>query len=141
MPTPNVELAERVLARIEANPAQWNQGLWALRTACGTAYCFAGWAVKLALPQAEFLFGRATYSDTQAVHAYVPEEGEASIQALAAEALGLGSEAADVLFWGENTLDDLRGYVRSLKEEGWLAPTQRYLDADGDQEEDDDAAY
>lgn len=142
MPTPDVELAERVLEQIETHPEQWRQGLWALRTDCGTAYCFAGWAVKLGLPQAEFLFGTATYTDAQAVYVHVPGEGAGSIQAYAAEALGLGPDAADALFWGENTLDELRAYVRSLKENGWLAPTQRYLDAQSDdEEEDDNAAY
>lgn len=42
-PKPNAELAYRVLDQIDADPKSWNQGAWD----CGTAACFAGWAVRL----------------------------------------------------------------------------------------------
>lgn len=42
-PKPNAELAYRVLDQIDAHPETWNQGIWD----CGTAACFAGWAVRL----------------------------------------------------------------------------------------------
>lgn len=41
-PTPNAELAYRVLDHIDAHPKNWDQHHW-----CGTAKCFAGWAVEL----------------------------------------------------------------------------------------------
>jgi hypothetical protein len=41
--TPNAELAYRVLDHIDANPSKHDQRHW-----CGTAQCFAGWAVELA---------------------------------------------------------------------------------------------
>jgi len=37
----------RVLAHIESTPQLWNQSTWVSETSCGTAYCFAGWAVAL----------------------------------------------------------------------------------------------
>jgi hypothetical protein len=40
--TPNAELAYRILDHIDAVPEQWDQREW-----CGTAKCFAGWAVDL----------------------------------------------------------------------------------------------
>lgn len=43
--TPNAELAYRVLDHIDAHPEAWQQGLWV--TDCGTAYCFAGWALTM----------------------------------------------------------------------------------------------
>lgn len=43
MTAPNAELAYRVLDHIDAHPESWNQGTWD----CGTAACFAGWAVRL----------------------------------------------------------------------------------------------
>lgn len=46
-PTPNAELAYRVLDHIDANPEQWRQGEWIGEAECGTVGCFAGWAVLL----------------------------------------------------------------------------------------------
>lgn len=43
-PKPNAELAYRVLDHIDADPRSWRQDVWD----CGTAACFAGWAVRLA---------------------------------------------------------------------------------------------
>lgn len=43
MTTPNAELAYRVLDHIDANPSEWDQTNWQ----CGSAACFAGWAVRL----------------------------------------------------------------------------------------------
>jgi hypothetical protein len=40
---PNAALAYAVLDQIDAHPETWNQGTWD----CGTAACFAGWAVRL----------------------------------------------------------------------------------------------
>lgn len=44
---PDVERMRRTLAHIEANQGLWNQNKWAEDTACGTTYCYAGWAVVL----------------------------------------------------------------------------------------------
>lgn len=43
MTAPNAELAYAVLDQIDLHPETWNQGTWD----CGTAACFAGWAVRL----------------------------------------------------------------------------------------------
>lgn len=43
MSTPNAELAYKVLDYIDAHPAEWHQRSWV----CGSAACFAGWAVRL----------------------------------------------------------------------------------------------
>lgn len=42
MTSPNATLAYAVLDQIDARPDLWNQHEW-----CGTAMCFAGWAVEL----------------------------------------------------------------------------------------------
>lgn len=44
MSAPNAGLAYAVLDQIDRDPKSWNQGTWD----CGTAACFAGWAVRLA---------------------------------------------------------------------------------------------
>jgi hypothetical protein len=52
-PKPNAELAYRVLDQIDAHPEQWDQTRWwkaadmPSGVSCGTAGCFAGWAVSL----------------------------------------------------------------------------------------------
>ena len=43
MTAPNAALAYEVLDYIDAHPEEWNQRRWV----CGTAACFAGWAVRL----------------------------------------------------------------------------------------------
>lgn len=50
-PTPNAELAYKVLDHIDAHPESWDQNIWD----CGTAACFAGWAVRFS--------GGATHGD------------------------------------------------------------------------------
>jgi hypothetical protein len=53
-PTPNAELAYRVLDHIDAHPEQWNQGVYIGPADCGTAACFAGWAVLLSGAEPRF---------------------------------------------------------------------------------------
>lgn len=43
----NKQLADQVLAQIEAHPETWDQTDWRTQRDCGTAYCFAGWAVEM----------------------------------------------------------------------------------------------
>jgi hypothetical protein len=134
--TPEVELAERVLAQIEEHPEQWQQGEWAFRADCGTVYCFAGWAVRLAHPEAEFLFGVSSLRDGSATLAQLGGSPPRDIKDLATELLGLRWRGADVLFDGRNTLEELREYVRQLSAgASFLTPSDRFLD---DEEEEDD---
>jgi hypothetical protein len=46
-PTPNAELAYKVLDHIDADPASWDQYTWFSAQPCGTVACFAGWTVML----------------------------------------------------------------------------------------------
>lgn len=48
MSTFNYAAADTALKHIEANPDLWLQDGWVTQTDCGTAYCFAGWALTLA---------------------------------------------------------------------------------------------
>jgi len=45
----NYDLAVRTLARVEIAriDGRWKQQTWAQKTDCGTAFCFAGWALDL----------------------------------------------------------------------------------------------
>lgn len=107
--SPNTALLHQTLTHIETHPDQWHQLDWATRTECGTAYCFAGWAVQLARPDAEpdFDGGRST---SVVIVDGVPR----SIEVLASDLLGLDIDQSEDLFACENTLDDLRRIVREL---------------------------
>jgi hypothetical protein len=118
---PNVELLRQTLAHIEANPDEWDQRDWRRETSCGTAYCFAGWAVKLT--GGEFCRdsgGKVFGSLVKASGSDVP----LMIADYAAELLGLppevdeyGGPANALLFYSRNTLDDLRRIVAELCED------------------------
>jgi hypothetical protein len=87
----NADLARRTLAAIEADLPHWRQSSWISKTDCGTAYCFAGWAVKL--------------------HDGTDPDEKTPIQYKAEEALGLDPWLAKPLFDGSNTLGELREMV------------------------------
>lgn len=133
----NAELADEVLAIIAAMPQRWNQGLWAESKSCpaedkdileeawscGTAMCFAGWAVAIG----------------HDLEWYQPYEGEAceavpageaevftdnwgdryvngmSIFEAAAYLLGISDTDAEALFDGCNDLEDLQRLVANFK--------------------------
>ncbi|XVQ07305.1 hypothetical protein ACQP1W_32450 [Spirillospora sp. CA-255316] len=109
--TPNVDLLKRTLAHIEAHPEEWDQNEWCTELDCGTAYCFAGWAIKLD--------GRATFT---AVNDFVIDEDGTSQDTddYAAGLLGIKSleraerDCEEHLFAADNSLDDLRRIVGEL---------------------------
>ena len=80
-----------------AKKGLWEQRFFVCEKGCGTAYCFAGWALKLSgTPPYE------TYGDSHLNFG------------LAARWLGLTSFESVSLFLGYNTLDDLRRLVREF---------------------------
>lgn len=109
LPNPfNTALARRVLAAIEANPAQWNQRKWCAETGCGTAMCFAGWACHLEGWQLDPLTSYAVRHGPDGVLL----EAE-PIPAVALRLLGLEDHVvlADLLFGATNDLGRLRMLV------------------------------
>jgi hypothetical protein len=100
---PNHSLFVQVLAQIEREPQRWWQGGW--RSTCGTAHCFAGWAVELtgaawANPQRGDIMVRYVKTD---------RGGYREVGRVACDRLGLlPSEAGPQrLFLAHNTLADL----------------------------------
>ena len=86
---------------IERNPEMWDQGKCARRTECGTTFCFFGWVCVNASFEPVWMFGQASLVRD-------PATGYAEwVFDTARDLLGLTNEAADRLFAGENTLDDL----------------------------------
>lgn len=72
-----------VMATIEANPQHWHQRFYIKTDDCGTTYCMAGWAGKL-----------AGHTDAQ-LNNLVDGGG---IDKVAMDFLGLTEEQADYLF-------------------------------------------
>lgn len=119
---PNVNLLQGTLAYIEANPETWNQGEWV----CGTTMCFAGHAVALS--------GIHVDGNTYIPIRNLPDdlrshyEGMNSVHVarLAAKLLDISDGEtpdwdepamewdSDRLFYGDNTLEELREIVDEL---------------------------
>lgn len=104
MTTPNAELAYRVLDHIDARPETWEQATWD----CGTAACFAGWAVRLS--------GGTAYGSK--VVAGPPELIGEHVEYAAYRVLGIcefhGPDANDWLFDPDNTREDLGRLVEAI---------------------------
>tara|TARA_R110002126_G_scaffold155255_2_gene302292 strand:- start:3070 stop:3441 length:372 start_codon:yes stop_codon:yes gene_type:complete len=111
--TVNVELLQKTLDTIKANPQHWKQERWH----CGTSHCFAGFAelINRGLPidthedvlRDEFDFFSYYHSDwNTSMHA--------------TELLGLDDEDAAWLFAGYNSLEDLEEMVAELIKSGTL---------------------
>jgi hypothetical protein len=129
MATPNVALLKQTLERIKNNPETWDQANW-----CGTAQCFAGWAVTLAGMRANILRETVAVDDmpNELATAVGPDVEEISVREAAVIALGIADvelpdvddewpdvepeliSAASVLFYSGNTLEDLEQYVAEL---------------------------
>lgn len=101
----NADLARRTLAAIEADPTHWNQTTWITTTECGTAYCFAGWAVRL--------------------HHGTPPTHNTPIQATAEDALGIDGYLASPLFAPAATLAELRMMVADYAEAASMEQLER----------------
>lgn len=111
-PVLNVPLLTKVLDHITAHPAEWNQGVWAEETTCGTAACVAGWAVIMS--------GHPLVFEAN-VRMYDPDSLEISnsgpcarftanneyIADVARHELGLTKGQAECLFDSANKLDSL----------------------------------
>lgn len=81
---PNEHHIRQVIAAIENDPQHWDQGTYVDTNArCGTTYCMAGWAGKL-----------AGYPDAKLND--LADDGE--IDEIAMDFLGLTSDQADELF-------------------------------------------
>jgi hypothetical protein len=127
---PNVELLKRTLQHIEDHPESWDQTAWVtpedFRTddGCGTAYCFAGWAVELSgvTPTSGASLPLAALS-TDVQERLNPwmiwgdgAEKRTNIESAAAALLDIDRWNGDDphLFDGNNTLNDLRRFVAEL---------------------------
>jgi hypothetical protein len=94
----NIELLDKALARIDANPDTWRQASWH----CGTAACLAGHVALAAGYQ---------WASDDAIEVFVTSPDGAitdEVASVAEDLLGLDSKSAFELFWCANTREDLQ---------------------------------
>ena len=103
----NVELLQKTLDTIKANPQHWDQTKWH----CGTSHCFAGFAELIAknipIETDESILIRDE-------RFYYPEFNDWSTSEHATELLGISDDDAETLFASYRTLEDLEEMVASL---------------------------
>lgn len=124
----NSELAHKVLDQIALHPELHNQAVWAKKTSCGTAHCFAGWAVQIARVEpliVDEIFFR--FQNKSGNFISIGQEAE--------RLLGITSSEADVLFAGDNYFEDLREMVEILDSGETIY--HRYSNDDEDDDYDD----
>lgn len=104
-----------VLEHIETHTEEWDQSYWAKKTGCGTSFCFAGWTVVLAGlgDEIQWYEDGKWYEDGNLKRAETLKDGS-TISDTAAMILGLDFDAATRLFYGTNTLDQVRQKVNDL---------------------------
>lgn len=108
MTTPDIDLLDRVMDHIETHPEEYFQLDWV----CGTTACVGGRTCILSGDTPK-LIRRGTQIRADFVVTVAGDTRD--IGDRARELLGLTSEQADRLFWGDNTLDDVRSMVRQIK--------------------------
>jgi len=121
-PDLNVPALRKTLEWVEAEAARgeesaWRQESYATRTACGTAFCAAGY-VAAELVGARPHFDAVADPDGELVTdvCVLPDGEFASIDSVAREELGLTSRESMRLFDGTNSLEDVRRIVGRLLE-------------------------
>lgn len=107
----NVELGRQTLARIEANPGVWCQGLW--------QRCFGGIAAEIANPGVQRIESTcvACPGNPHPQVTYELDGQPFSHEKAGQKALGLTWETARGLFNPSNTLDDIRAAMAKLEAE------------------------
>lgn len=111
MTEPNVPLFRKIFEHIDAHPEEWNQDMWATKTECGTAYCFAGFAMAFS-GEDEADFGPDPFVKVGDVSHHT--KSDKSIERVGREALGINEKDAETLFWARNTLDDLHSIAADI---------------------------
>jgi len=117
-PTPNADLAYKVLDHIDAHPESWDQKRWW----CGTSGCYAGWTVELSGERIdEGNQVRVGPDEFDVVHVgeraaqLLGFDGEAHLNGIAWEALGRPDDDEDAEAFGAcNTREDLGRIVEAV---------------------------
>lgn len=111
-PERDLPLLVKVLEHVTAHPEEHDQSVWAQQTPCGTAMCVAGHTATMCGWDIDRSFWSPMTGFSQVRRAGCAERRHVSD--VAAEALGLTADEADVLFDGWNTLADLWWVARKI---------------------------
>lgn len=105
----DVPLMRKVLEHISEHPDEHDQADWAIRTACGTTYCFAGHTVMMRGHEIDWSLGDASEDSAGSVKGAVRIEGgwENRISQVAAYELGLDEDQQEGMFISAGSLADL----------------------------------
>lgn len=121
---PNDQLFIDTLAQIEREPSSWYQAEWAVRSnECGTAFCFAGWAVQLA--GHEVLWDSGVVASMTTNHVW--------IERVALDELGITKDQGIQLFAARNqlgTLYEIAAEILSIEESVLRDKVKDALDAE-----------
>jgi hypothetical protein len=124
-PTLNVDELEAIYRLIELHPESWRQQNYVQRTACGTAFCFAGHALHRAgWHVADAVQHGVTWFQEGALLLYGPDDSPADwcegdeLQRQAAHLLGLTQAESDELFAPNNELDEIRTLLDQIERDG-----------------------
>jgi hypothetical protein len=107
----NRELLERTMQYIEDHPEEHYQGMWFMKTECGTTACFAGWACLLSGLTPDFTQRPYNFTDRSS---YYVKDDERWVKPIATELLGVSEDDAEILFHSANSLDELKLMVKDL---------------------------
>lgn len=121
---PNIEALEKVYDTIyvrqddnskDSQGRYWDQSTWRDYDECGTAMCFAGWAIELD-PGYSFNSHYVNGDILDYVDVTDPEGFVLTVQQAAREILGLTPEQGTELFLGTNEIEDIRAIIDSWKD-------------------------
>lgn len=108
----NEDRIRQVVAAIEASPQQFDMRLFI--NECGTTFCFAGWALKLAGEDMDYW--RSEYwKNSQETR--TPPDSVTRMERKAAEWLGLTTEQAVSLFYFAGVGDDVEALKDYIEQE------------------------
>lgn len=110
----NIELLQMTMEQIREHPELHDQGWFTSETDCGTAHCFAGWALKLTGHQ--FSNGGGVFTI----------QGLSSSWSAARNLLGLNERQASMLFSPVNSRSTLELMVEDLSTIGDLKDLEHY---------------
>lgn len=113
----NVELLEQTMQVIKDTPELHRQGYWGTKTDCGTAMCFAGWAVTLEGWVFQFGDYESTDPNERSLSSFVVKGDDQigrHVPEVARALLGLENHEAETLFDAINTPEMLERMVKDL---------------------------
>lgn len=108
-------LAGKIYAQIVDNPKTHDQSWYSIETDCGTTYCIAGWAVKLAHPDYQFRYVTSSLGLT--ANEVVTTDGESEfIFVIAMGDLGLDHAEHEYLFDETTTRESCLAFLEALRD-------------------------